>query len=438
VYRSAVRALPREPRRSPGFAALLSAVLPGLGQMYGSRWRRGLLMLVIPFAGLAAFTVVALFVGPVASAVIRRAALFALLLLGALYAFHLVIVADAFATRSGGRLERRHTIDFALLLAIVLGLSLAYFSIYRHSQVWAGIIATVFEPTPGRTLGVGSSTNDVSAPGWSGRERLNVLLLGLDTREDDPETFNTDSIIVFSIDPVAKTAAVLSIPRDTLVDIPGVGQDKVNSAFAHAGDASKGPELARRTVAAFLGIPIHAYAIIDFTAFRTTVDGAGGVLVDVRRPLRDEEYPTADAGIARIEFRTGPQLMDGETALEYARSRHDSNDFSRALRQQQVIFAFRQRIAQVGLLRVPSLMERVGPLVRTNFDPGNVLPLARTALSISSGQIHSDVLLPCGGGASHCELAEENGPAGYYLIPDLGKVRAFVADLFSGGPASAR
>ena len=231
---------------------------------------------------------------------------------------------------------------------------------------------------------------------------------------------------------------MLSIPRDTLVDIPGVGKDKINSAFAHAGDASKGPELARRTVAGFLGIPINSYAVIDFTAFRSTVDGVGGVLVDVRRPLRDEEYPTADAGIARIEFRTGPQLMDGETALEYARSRHNSNDFSRARRQQQVIFAFRQRIAQAGLLRVPGMLEHVGPLVRTNFDPGNVLPLARTALSISSGQISSDVLLPCGGDSPHCELTEYNGPSWYYLIPDLAKVRAFVSDLFSGGPASAR
>lgn len=438
MYRSAVRPLPRESQRSPGFAALLSAVLPGLGQMYGSRWRRGILMLGVPFLGLALFAALALFIGPVASAVVRRAALFALLLLGVLYAFHIVIVADAFAMRSERRIQGRHAIDLALLAAIVLGLSLGYLSVYRHSQAWAAVLASVFEPTPGRTLGAGTSTSDTTAPGWSGRDRLNVLLLGIDTRDDDPETFNSDTVIVVSIDPVRKTAAMLSIPRDTLVDIPGVGKDKVNSAIAHSGgDPRKGAELARRTVERFLDIPIHSYAIIDFDAFRATIDTVGGVLVDVRRPLRDEEYPTADAGIARVEFRAGPQILDGESALEFARSRHDSNDFSRARRQQQVIFGLRQRMALAGLLRVPSVMERVGPLVRTNFDPGNVLPLARTALSIGTGEIHSDVLLPCGGDAPHCELTEENGAGGYYLIPDLPKVRAFVSELFSGEkPAS--
>ncbi|MBI2983944.1 MAG: LCP family protein [Chloroflexi bacterium] len=416
---------------------MLSALLPGLGQIYDGRWTRGILMLAIPFFFLSLLAFAVLFGGPLASAVIQRAALFALIVVGALFGYHLAIVGDAFA--GGMRSPRgRHAIDYAILAAIVLGLVVAYYSAYRQATAWANVVAAVFEPASGRTLAAGTPTGGTTAPGWSGRERLNVLLLGIDTREESPQTQNTDTLIVLSIEPTARTAAMLSIPRDTVVDIPGVGKDKVNAAYAHAQDARKGPELARRTVERFLGIPIHSYAIIDFTAFRQTIESVGGVLVDLPRPLRDEAYPTADFGVERFELRAGPQLMDGENALRYARSRHDSNDFTRARRQQLVLFALRDRFALAGLFRLPGIIERVGPLVRTNFDPGNVLPLARTALAIERSEIVSEVLLPCGGDAPHCELTEENGPLGYYLIPDVAKVRALVADLFAGRtPASA-
>ncbi len=422
---------------SPGLAALLTALLPGLGQMYDGRWARGILMLAIPFVSLFLFAFVVLFGGPVVSAVIQRAALFALIVVGALFAYHVAIVADAFAGGIGS-LRGRHAIDYAVLAAIVLGLVVGYYSLYRQTTAWANAAAAVFEPPAGRTVGAGTATGGTTAPGWSGRERLNVLLLGIDTREGSPETHNTDTIILLSLDPTARTAAMLSIPRDTLVDIPGIGKDKVNSAYAHAQDPRKGPELARRTVEGFLGIPIHSYAIIDFVAFRQTIESVGGVLVDVPRPLRDEEYPTADFGVERFAFRAGPQLMDGENALRYARSRHDSNDFTRARRQQLVLLGLRDRFALAGLFRLPGIIEHVGPLVRTNFDPGNVLSLARTALGIERSEIVSEVLLPCGGDAPHCELTEENGPLGYYLIPDVQKVRALVTDLFAGRrPASA-
>lgn len=439
VIRTRTRTLTREGEGSPGFAALLSALLPGLGQMYQEHWRRGVAMLLVPPIAVATFIVLTLFVGPVASAVVRRATLFALLVVGGLFAYHVTVVGDAFAARSL-RVRAWHAVDYGLLLAIVLGMSVAYFAVYRHAGAWAAALDAVFEPAPGRTLGAGTTSGGTTAPSWSGHGRLNVLLLGIDTRDDDPETHNTDTIIVLSVDPDTRTAGMLSIPRDTLVDIPGIGKDKVNSAYAHAKDPDKnGAALARRTVEAFLGIPIHSYAVIDFNAFRQTIDAVGGVVIDVKRPLRDEQYPTAGAGIERIEFRSGPQLLDGEDALRYARSRHDSNDFNRSRRQQAVILALRARFAQAGLFRLPGIMDRVGPLVRTDFEPGNVLPLARTVLSIDAGAIKSDVLLPCTSDSPHCELAEENAGDGYYLIPDVAKVRAFVAEVFPGSkPASVR
>lgn len=438
VVSTPVRTLPRPGEGSPGFAALLSALLPGLGQLYQERWVRGALMVLLPPLFLVLLIGFTLIADPVAATMVRRAALVAILLVGGLFVYHVTVVADAFAGQLGrGGLRGRHAADVALLLAIVLGLSALYLAAYRHSVAWAAVIGAVFEPS-GRTIAAGTPIGGTTAPGWSGRERLNVLLLGIDRRGTSGETQNTDTIILVSLDPAGRTAAMLSIPRDTLVEIPGVGQDKVNSAFAHGGP-DRGPELARRTVERFLAVPIHSYAIVDFNAFRQTIDSVGGVLVDARRPLRDEDYPTPDYGVERVRFLAGPQLMDGEEALKYARSRHDSNDFSRARRQQAVLLALRARLAQAGIFRFPGIAERVGPLVRTSFDPSGVLPLARTALAIDAEDIQSEVLLPCGGDEPHCELTEEGSEAGYYLIPDVEKVRALLSDLFAGrSPASAR
>jgi hypothetical protein len=122
--------------------------------------------------------------------------------------------------------------------------------------------------------------------------------------------------------------------------------------------------------------------------------------------------------------------MHGDVALKYARSRHDTNDYSRARRQQEVIGALRTRLAQPDALRtLPSLIDSVGTTIETDFDPANVLPLARTGTGIDSGAIASDVLYPCGGDYPHCELTStsENG---FFLIPDRAKVREFAAELF--------
>ncbi|MGH2500698.1 MAG: LCP family protein, partial [Candidatus Limnocylindria bacterium] len=404
-------------------AAGLSAVLPGLGQLYQERWARGLLMALLPILALALGGVFVLLADPLTSAVVRHARLVALLVIGGLFAYHLAVVADAFF---GARPARRPTIELGALAALALVLAIAYGGAYKQSAAWASFISAVFEPI---AVPVPQTSAGEPAPAqWSGRERLNVLLLGLDARHDSFETLNTDTLIVLSLDPLNDTAAMLSIPRDTLVTIPGVGQDKVNAAYFHGG--GRGAELARRTVEQLLGIPIHSYAIVDFQSFTGIVDGVGGVVVDVKRPLRDEVYPTVDFGIERLNVLAGPQLMDGITALRYARSRYASNDFSRARRQQDVLAALRVRLASGGLARVPGLVERFGPAVRTNFDPGNILPLARTGIALRGDAIRSEVLQPCGGAFERCELREQIAPEGYYLIPDRPKVLDLVAELF--------
>jgi len=413
---------------SAGFAALLSGLLPGLGQLYQERWVRGLFMLLVPAFAIALVGALVMVADPLTRTVVRNAGLAALLVVASLFAYHVAVVADAFAggLARGAHVGRR-ILDYAILGVVTVALVGGYGTVYRESAAWAAVTTKVFEPIVVFTPTVADQS---PPPAWSGKERLNVLLLGVDRRDGGEQTENTDTLIVLSLDPLNSTAAMLSIPRDTLVTIPGHGQDKINAAYSYGG-AQRGPELVRRTVEGLLGIPVHSFVLIDFPAFTKIVDSFGGVLVDVKRPLRDEEYPTADAGIERLQMVAGPQLLNGDDALRYARSRHDSNDFSRARRQQDLLAAIRARLVQGGLGRIPAIVDRVGTAVQTNFDPANVLPLARTGTAIDGRAIRSEVMLPCEApDADHCELNEEQSVLGYYLIPDKARVAELVSSLF--------
>lgn len=410
---------------SPGLAAVLSGLLPGLGQIYQERWIRGLITFLIPVLVVALGGAFVATFDPLTSLVIRQAVLFTVLVVGGLLLYHLWAVGDAFACGlRGGSLRGKRAVDYFALGLVTLALIAGYGSIYRGANAWAGLAAKVFAPVAGTTAR-GATTVFDPVP-YNGRDRLNVLVMGIDSRGANGDTQNTDTMIVLSLDPVNRTASMLSVPRDTLTAIPGHGTDKVNAAYAYGG-----PDLAQKTIEGLLGIRINSYALIDFGAFTRIVDSVGGVLIDVKRPIRDEAYPTADYGVERLDIQPGPQLMPGDLALKYARSRHDSNDFSRARRQQDVISAIRARLAVDGMLsRLPSIMSDVGSAVETNFDPANILPLAGLGGGIPSGDIKSEVLLPCDGGAPHCELTEQNQATGYYLIPDKAKIANLVAELF--------
>jgi LCP family protein required for cell wall assembly len=408
---------------SPGFAALLSALLPGLGQAYQERWVKGALMLLLP---ILAFVLAGAFVvnaDPLTAWVLRNATYVTFLVIASALVYHLYVVVDAFAGRMR-RLHGRHVIDYAVLGLVTTTLIVTYGTIYRESTPWAALATSVFAPIA-RVQPFPTPVGEEPAPVWTGNERLNVLLLGIDTRDGDRATQNTDTMIVMSLDPLNKTAAMLSLPRDIYINKPGTFQGKINAAFA-----AGGPELTRRVVNDLLGIRIHSYALVNFEAFNRIVDGVGGLIVDVKRPLRDESYPTADYGVERINIRPGPQLMFGDSALKYARSRHDSNDYSRARRQQDVLGALRVKLSTPQALRtLPSLMSGIGTTIETDFDPANVLPLARTATGIDSGDITSEVLYPCGGDFPHCELTFDN-EGGFYLTPDVAKIRDLAAALF--------
>jgi polyisoprenyl-teichoic acid--peptidoglycan teichoic acid transferase len=259
-------------------------------------------------------------------------------------------------------------------------------------------------------------------PDWDGTEPFNILLLGIDQRDDEREVGTdpgrTDTMMLLRIDPRAKSAGLISFPRDLWVDIPTVGPGRINSAFTYGEvrqRAGGGPALAKRTVEQNFGLRVDYYALVNFHGLEQIVDTVGGIVVDVERPLKDNEYPTDDYGIERVYIPPGLQFMDGRMALKYARSRHSDNDFGRMRRQQRVLFALRQRAAQAR------------DLLTTDLDVGQLVRLAKLAQQVDPSRIRTMVI-------DGSMVREANPRAGQYeLLWDKDRIRralaALIADL---------
>ncbi|MBP8949407.1 MAG: LCP family protein [Candidatus Promineofilum sp.] len=248
-----------------------------------------------------------------------------------------------------------------------------------------GIVAT---PTPAPTVGA-----------WEGDGRVNIMMMGIDRRPGEAFVSRTDTIMILSIDPDTDTAAILSVPRDLYVEIPGYGQDRVNTALVYGsqqGDYLDGAALAMQTVSYNLNIPVHHFILVDFNAFVRTIDLLGGIDVDVPYEINDPEYPDMDYGYDPLIIPAGVQHFDGATALKYARTRHGDSDFNRAYRQQQVLFAARQQAVNLGigemLLRAPSLYRQVEDGIRTDLSLEQLLRLAKSVSDIPAGNIRNEVL----------------------------------------------
>ena len=147
---------------------------------------------------------------------------------------------------------------------------------------------------------------------------------------------------------------MISLPRDLFVPIPGFDYSgKINTAF-FVGEVKHYPggggALAKKTVGEFLGYPIDYYVKVNFDGFVQAVHAIGGIDVNVPKTINDDQYPTIDYGYTTFHIDAGPQHLDGETALKYARTRHSDNDFQRDRRQQQVLLAIKDQVVKNGLL----------------------------------------------------------------------------------------
>ncbi len=234
---------------------------------------------------------------------------------------------------------------------------------------------------------------------WGGSDRINILVMGIDRRPGEPFISRTDTMMIVSMDPATQQAAILSVPRDLYVVIPGRGRDRINTAFVY-GAAGNNPAggalLSMQTVQYNLGVPINHYVLVDFSAVINGIDTLGGIDVNVPFDINDPKFPNMNYGYDPLFIPAGLQHMDGELALKYARTRHVDNDFGRAQRQQQVVLAIREKAVSLGvnslLANAPIFYQQLEQGVRTNMTLDQITRLVKTASEIPPEDIQSAVL----------------------------------------------
>ena len=241
------------------------------------------------------------------------------------------------------------------------------------------------------SINVGSHPASVNLPDFAAGERVNVLVMGIDRRPSEKCPCRSDVMMIASLDPKTMTAGVVTIPRDLYVPIPNAGEGRINTAL-FLGDLSKtsggGPALAKQTVEYNLGRRIHYYVLIDFAGFRKIVDTLGGIDIYVPKAIDDPQYPDENFGYKPIHIPAGQQHMDGERALEYARTRHSENDFERSRRQVQILLAIRDKALRLDLLpKLPSLIQTMWNTVETDMSPQEILTLANAASKVKTENI---------------------------------------------------
>lgn len=224
---------------------------------------------------------------------------------------------------------------------------------------------------------------------WMGPQTFTFVALGVDLRNEG-EIPRTDTIMIGRVDLREPKVSLVSIPRDLLVEIPGYGKDRINTAYVY-GELFKEPGggigLLKRTIEKSFGVTVDHFALIDFQCFRTAVDAVGGVTVNVPRKIVDPHYPTEDYGTKLVEFEPGIQRMDGERALEYARTRYADNDFQRIQRQQLIVAAMREQMLSLRTLpSIPTMLSGCQRM-RTDLAWRDYLALGTSLQSLNSSRI---------------------------------------------------
>lgn len=400
-------------------------MLPGLGQLANGQTRMGVLFLAPSLVVLAIAWLIVQGTPTMRllASLIVPSTLGTVLVLNALMlVWRLVAVVQAFAdTKYRARPSGR---ALAWLAAIVLFVAIPH--------LYAGWVGSSAFDNFKRVFGT-AAKDPRATPGPAANERLNVLLMGVDSAAGRSQAL-TDTLIVVSVDSVGRTVSLISIPRD-LVGVPlGNGNTyapKINSLLGFANRNRSefkggGAPALQRAVGALLGVPIHYYARVNLAGFVRMVNAVGGVDVDVQRALSDPNYGGFGVGPG-WSIATGSHHLDGANALAYSRIRKSpgESDFTRADRQQEVLLAVRNAAVKRNLLfSLPTLLDAVGGTVETDL-PAERLPelaaladeigaTATTRVVIRSPLVHS-----------------ASNRYGAVQVPDLVAIRAVAALLFT-------
>lgn len=218
------------------------------------------------------------------------------------------------------------------------------------------------------------------------KERINVLVMGVDYlhlgEKEGQRGTRTDTIMLFSVDPKTKKSFVVSIPRDSRVNIEGYGLDKINHAHSFGGT-----DLAIKTISNFLQVPIHHYVKVDYNAVVELVDAVGGVEVDIKQDMN--YYPL------KIHFKKGVQTLNGEDAVKYLRFRsgYRNADLGRIEVQQEFVKLLMKKIFSPSLIiNIPTYIDIFDKNVETDLSKKEMLEIATTVSDISLDNVRKEVL----------------------------------------------
>jgi polyisoprenyl-teichoic acid--peptidoglycan teichoic acid transferase len=274
-------------------------------------------------------------------------------------------------------------------------------------------------------------------------DRVNFLLMGVGgAGHDGPEL--SDTIMFASFRPSSGEVGMMSIPRDTIVPIPGYGYRKINhvNAYGEIEEEGQGPVWAADIVGELLDQDIHYTVKVDFAGFEELIDAIGGVDIYVETTFTDYTYPTDDYLVQTVSFQEGWQYMDGETALQYSRSRHGTNgegsDFARAKRQQNLLLAVKSTVLTPTVFLNPGKINKVIQTfqdnVETNMSFWEIMKLAKYAPDIDTENITHHVL-----DASYdSPLYESVINGSYVLLPrddDWSEIQSIAENVFDGETA---
>ncbi|MCJ7726913.1 MAG: LCP family protein [Acidimicrobiia bacterium] len=482
---------------NPLIAALLSAVIPGIGHLYAGdrdRGRRFLMVTGFIVAPLFLVFVLIFFWKGIGLAItisrpfFDHPVLLALLLVAnaLLLVFRAFVVLDSYyvATRAGG------TTDHGRMTAAVgIGLVfLMFLTLIPHG--WAGrrnlalydlmtydfttdegqqaISSGTTEPGDGTgstlappatvTTDATTETTEPRPDPFSGLDRINVLLLGGDSGVDR-EGIRTDTMIVVSIDPVTGWTAMLSVPRNNMnvpypETLPAYNAYDCHCnpqllnllygwAFDHPdlfpGESNPGGVAMKETLGHMLGIDIHYFALVDLFGFVDVIDALGGVAINVTERVLDENYPHEDGTREVIDIPVGLQEMDGHTALAYARIRALTDDYNRMGRQRCVIEALAEQSDPVELIsELPNLVPSIKDSIVTDIPVANFPDFIELLMVADLETIVSIRFIfdaPEFAGTSTSYVKEWYGEG--YPVPDLDLIQQTTATALSMSPADA-
>ena len=197
-------------------------------------------------------------------------------------------------------------------------------------------------------------------------EAFYMLIIGSDSRSDDLEGSRSDVTMLARIDTENSTVHLISIPRDTMIDIPDQGTNKINAAYAFGGAAG-----AVETVSEFAGVPISHYAEVSFETLEEAVDKLGGVTVNVPNEFysKDGEY-----------FAAGEQVLSGSQALAFARERYGvaGGDFGRAQAQRIIVEAIINQILNSDPSQIPQIIKDLSSCVTTDYSVTDLILLGQS------------------------------------------------------------